>query len=307
MSEKLDELNKLFTSKNPEDVMRFYDHFDNAEQLISWMKDRPSAPMRIFEQKGKKDIVVVIPTANHNGKLANNCKKIFKGLQIVFVESNGPFFNYARSCNLGLKYASNYKPKWLVLSNDDIQKTEKISVVRSKILALDPNKVKLAVPVQVVNNSIQRNEVYLVKSNKLSFIYYSLLSLKYLGIMRVFFFCRLSKRLKLNYLVGGKHNSNRFFFKKVFKFILPSYFIIINSDFLKMKNLVFDETFVNGEEDTDLVLRNLSGIYKMDLTVTNVGNGGNSLGVGKIRNLRNISNRTYLNYKIFSKNYFIKV
>ena len=48
MPEELDELNKLFTSKNAEDVIKFYDHFDNAEQLIQWMKNRPSAPMKII-------------------------------------------------------------------------------------------------------------------------------------------------------------------------------------------------------------------------------------------------------------------
>ena len=82
MSEELDELNRLFTSKNVEDVIKFYDHFDTAEQLIEWMKNRPSAPMKIYEVEGEKDIVVVIPTANHEGELAKNCaNNIFKGQQ----------------------------------------------------------------------------------------------------------------------------------------------------------------------------------------------------------------------------------
>ena len=162
--------------------------------------------------------------------------------------------------------------------------------------------------VQVVNNSIQGNEVYLVKPNKFSFIYYFASSLKYLGIRNVFFFYRLSRRLKIKYLVGGKHNSNPLFFKRVFTFTMPTSFIIINPIvFKRNKSRFFDEVFVNGEEDTDLALRTLNSVYKTDLTVTTVGRGGNSLGRGKIRNLRNILSSAYLNYKIFSKNYFISV
>ena len=135
MPEELDELNRLFTSNSVEDVIKFYDHFENAEQLIEWMKNRPSAPMKIYEVEGEKDIVIVIPTANHEGELAKNCaNNIFKGQQIVFVESNGPFFNYARSCNYGLKYALKYNPKWIVLSNDDIQEIGSLESFSQKLI-----------------------------------------------------------------------------------------------------------------------------------------------------------------------------
>ena len=138
MPEELDELNRLFTSKNVDDVIKFYDHFDTPEQLIEWMKNRPGAPMKIYEVEGDKDIVIVIPTANHEGEFAKNCaNNIFKGQQIVFVESNGPFFNYARSCNYGLKYALRYKPSWVVISNDDITKIDPMSLLKNKLLNLN--------------------------------------------------------------------------------------------------------------------------------------------------------------------------
>ena len=134
MPEELDELNRLFTSKNVDDVIKFYDHFDKPEQLIDWMKNRPSAPMKIYEVEGEKDLVVIIPTNNHNGQFAKNCKDVFKGLQVVFVESNGPFFNYARSCNYGFKYALKYKPKWIILSGHDVSNIEDISNLKYNLL-----------------------------------------------------------------------------------------------------------------------------------------------------------------------------
>ena len=147
MPEELDELNRLFTSKNPEDVIRFYDHFDTAEQLIEWMENRPSAPMKIFEIEGDKDIVVVIPTADHNGELAKNCAdKIFKGQQIIFVESNGPFFNYSRSSNFGIKYSLKYGPEWIVLSNDDVDSSDDMNKLKLELSKIDKDDTSLVLP-----------------------------------------------------------------------------------------------------------------------------------------------------------------
>ena len=113
------ELNDLYTSKSVNDILRFYDYFHSSKQLIEWMKNRESGRAKIYEVKGKNDIIIVIPTTDHNGKFAQNCSKnIFKGMHIIFVESSGltdKYFNYARNVNKGLKYALKYKPKWVIL------------------------------------------------------------------------------------------------------------------------------------------------------------------------------------------------
>ncbi|WP_054854987.1 hypothetical protein [Vulcanisaeta sp. JCM 16161] len=70
---------------------------------------------------GDTEIVVIVPTADHDGIYARNIKEIFRGLHIIFVESRGPYFSYSYSCNAGFKYAlKKYKPKWFILSNDDM-------------------------------------------------------------------------------------------------------------------------------------------------------------------------------------------
>ena len=113
--------NILLTSNDPKKILEFYNGFDNRDQLIRWMKERPKGSTYIHEVEGDKDIVVVIPTANFNGIYAVNCREnIFKGLHIIFVENGGKddfYFNYAHSCNVGIKKAMDYNPKWVVVSN----------------------------------------------------------------------------------------------------------------------------------------------------------------------------------------------
>jgi len=80
--------------------------------------------------EGKKDIIVIIPTADFEGEYAKRCcEEIFKGLHIIFVVSGkgNNYFNYAHNCNVGINKAMEYNPKWVVLSNDDVVKIDEIS------------------------------------------------------------------------------------------------------------------------------------------------------------------------------------
>ena len=127
----IDYRNNFFNSDNLDKIIKFYNGFENRDQLIQWMKERPKGAAYIHEIEGDKDIIVVIPTADFNGKYARECREnIFKGLHIVFVESGGRgdfYFNYAHNCNVGIKKAMEYKPKWVVVSNDDMEMIDSIS------------------------------------------------------------------------------------------------------------------------------------------------------------------------------------
>src|SRR5207245_4938840 len=124
-------LNSQHIINNTKDLIKFYSSFEEPRSLIYWMKNRPSGRAIIQPVDGNRDIVVVIPTTDFNGKLARSCKEIFRGLQIVFVESGigDPYFNYSRNCNLGLSHALTYNPKWIVLSNDDVIQIDNISAL----------------------------------------------------------------------------------------------------------------------------------------------------------------------------------
>jgi hypothetical protein len=141
----MDYLNNLFMSNDPKDILRFYDFFDNRDQLIKWMKDRPKGNYRIVEfNRDENDIIVVIPTIDVNGKFAKTCRDdIFKGLLIIFVESGigNYYFNYAHNCNAGIKKAMEYNPKWIILSNDDMYKIDDVEVLVNELSKLDPEKI----------------------------------------------------------------------------------------------------------------------------------------------------------------------
>ena len=68
--------------------MEFYNGFEYRDQLKQWMKESPKGIATIHEVEGDKDIIVVIPTEDFNGKYAKECRdNKFKGLHMAFVES----------------------------------------------------------------------------------------------------------------------------------------------------------------------------------------------------------------------------
>jgi hypothetical protein len=284
MPEELDELNRLFTSKNVDDVIKFYDHFDTPEQLIEWMKNRPGAPMKIYEVEGDKDIVIVIPTANHEGEFAKNCaNNIFKGQQIVFVESNGPFFNYARSCNYGLKYALRYKPSWVVISNDDITKIDPMSLLKNKLLNLNGDIISA----KPTNNGHFRAS-YLVKSTAFFKIFNKLKRPSFDHIFSNFgilYFGRTYRHKVLDML----------FYKKINILPINSAFIIFSQKFLTSKNgEVFDEVCINSSEDLLMWLNNSTAKFVfIDMSIQDLV--GSSLGNLPARTFRDLNSLIYFN------------
>ena len=120
----VDYRNNYFIVDDPNKIIEFYNEFDNREQLINWMRERPKGSSNIHEIEGESDIVVAITTADFDGKYAIDCREsIFKGLHIIFVESGGRedfYFNYVHNCNVGIRKAMEYNPKWVVVSNDDV-------------------------------------------------------------------------------------------------------------------------------------------------------------------------------------------
>lgn len=295
MTEELDELNRLFTSKNVDDVIKFYDHFENAEQLIEWMKNRPSAPMKIYEVEGDKDIVIVIPTADHNGEYAKNCaNEIFKGQQIVFVESNGPFFNYARSCNFGLKYALGYYPKWIILSNDDVTKYDDFKKLRLQLSKLDSKSTDVAF---LKNNAFRPYDISSILVRETALLHF------FRKFSKNHYYQALKDKFNLQLDVIGKRRLlkrfNSFFYHNLKQFYDFFDFIIISSDYLSSCNEFFDSIFINGYEDhfRSYILANENRAESfVDFNIGSVG--GYTLGSNYIRKLREIVPLIYFNYAI---------
>ena len=308
----VDYRNNLFTSNEPEKILEFYNGFDNRDQLIQWMKERPKGSSYIHEVEGHKDIIVVIPTADFNGKYAINCREnIFKGLHMVFVESGGKgdfYFNFAHNCNVGIRRAMEYNPKWIVVSNDDIDKvsdTENL-VQNLKTLEKDENDV-----------------IFLKHSNG----YHSTPVRLYYGSTNTYFRFLLRKLFLTDPIlsIGSKltftliDTSNRShprlaFYDRIKLIIFRSLFLtyskvsfyqigafgILSSQLIqKLASNIYDETYINGSEDIDLSLRLLSCAAKISFIDFKINFlVGETLGRGISRDLRSVVGRIYLFYKV---------
>ncbi|MFP3257760.1 MAG: hypothetical protein RXO36_08165, partial [Candidatus Nanopusillus acidilobi] len=248
-----DYLNSFFTSNNPEDIIKFYSFFRDRDSLIKWMKDRPKGHYDIIEVEGNKDIIVVIPTADFNGKFAKACRDdIFKGLHMIFVQSGGRedyYFNYAHNCNAGIKKAMEYNPKWIVLSNDDMYKIDDVEVLKNELRKLNHENIDVVLldpPKKLIigKPTIIRTILY--------FIYNKNLRNK-IRIEKYF-----KKKFKLNnyYTIIGGDGLDVILFKYLYTFLPVGYYgylFIFSSKMLKNYSAnLFDETYINGSEEADL-------------------------------------------------------
>ena len=296
---KVDELNRLYNSNNPNDIIKFYGNFNTPEELIGWSRSRPHGRAKIYTVKGDTDIVVVIPTADRHGKYAKNCEKeIFKGQQIVFVESGGrddPYFNYARNCNIGLRYALRYKPKWIILSNDDVYKIDDLSVLKNSLYKINSSKFQV-VYTQHKPDYYHSFPIELVKRNFRSRIFKTIFYKNQNEIEK------LLDKYNIKYIISGAKNPLKrlirriVYFPAILKFRNVGDFTIFSTNFIKERNgKLFDEGFISDLEDAYLSM----GLTKTTILRFIIGSHvGNILGRGEKRGLKDVFNLVYLNKKL---------
>jgi hypothetical protein len=294
----VDYRNNYFTSDDPNKIIEFYNGFENRDQLIQWMRERPKGVANVHEVEGDKDIIVVIPTADFNGKYARECREnIFKGLHMVFVESGGKgdfYFNYAHNCNVGIRKAMEYNPKWVVVSNDDMVHID--------------NPLKLKLELGKTNND---NEVIFVKptqyhSNELLILRLRNIYFTRIKLSKKHFYSDFLMKFSIRYSTAIKDFgglSSRFYyliyFKKVYLIRRIGSFGIFSKKFItKLDNKLFDETYINHQEDDDLslkILLNNAKIANIDYFVGDIMGG--TLAKGEIRKLRSLASQVYFESK----------
>lgn len=298
---QLDDLNKLFLSNDIKNLFKFFDCFSGIMDLVNWMKERPKQMPQIIVNDSNSDIVVVVPTRDVNSKFALNCRdNIFKGITKIFVESKkptDPFFNFSFSVNEGVKEAMKMKPKWIIISNDDMYKIDSPEVLLSELSSLDHTCLN-----SVFTNPLGDYHSYrrmLATPNKL----YSIITNVHPNRLR-------KKRMNLwnkfdihyiDALYGGPSGlmSKLTYTNKILHLLTGSFFIISSTFAESRKNMILDDTFINGGEDTDLSLRLSDNLSKIGFIKYRIGDIiGGSLGNNWIRITRNVVNEAYLNYKI---------
>ena len=293
----VDYRNNYFTSDDTNKIIEFYNGFDNRDQLIQWMKERPKGIATIKEVEGEKDVIVVIPTADFNGKYAKECREnIFRGLHIVFVESGGKvdfYFNFSHNCNVGIRKAMEYNPKWIVLSNDDMYKVDDITILKTYLMELSSKEASVVFTCT--------EGLYHSRLVALSFRTYRrrlILILKgRLERRRLYF----EKKFNIKYTIGSTFGFYKLIYKPRFQVKYTGNFAIFSNGLVrKYISVMFDEVYINGSEDIDL-----SWKFKVDHIVErcvkyNIGDyiGGTIGSYNTTRRLRGLLNDTYLNLKI---------
>ena len=292
----VDYRNNYFTSNDPEKIIEFYNGFENRDQLIQWMKERPNGTHTIYEVEGDNDIIVVIPTADYNGKFAKECREnIFKGLYIIFVESGGRgdfYFNYARNCNVGIKKAMEYNPKWVVVSNDDAFKIDDVDALVNGLTKLDNKKYDTVFTLPPSRYHSHRESIG--KRNLVRSLFYSTYDSSH----------RIRKKIEdkynINYMIRPGKGMSKIMLNNVENIILTQAFGIFSPNFLrKFTNGPYDLVYINNIEEFDLSYELNKEERRLGYINYRVGDYvGTSLGNGKDRWMRSLASEVYFNFKL---------
>ncbi|WP_188681481.1 glycosyltransferase family 2 protein [Thermogymnomonas acidicola] len=297
----VDYRNSYFMSNEPEKILEFYDGFDNRDELIRWMKERPKGVANLYEVEGRKNIIVVIPTADFNGRYARNCREeIFKGLHMIFVESGefpDPYFNFAHNCNVGIIRAMEYDPEWIVVSNDDMYKISPIEELEEELHRIENTEVYLVMT--KYPGELHSLTEYVGTS---TFIRKAIMSLspKYRQKYKI------EKKFGLRVLTwrdwyGGL--TSRLLYKEMFHLKATYSFGIISGYYASIfQGCVFDETYQNGMEDIDLSFRVQKSPGRVSFVNYQIGSySASTMGTGEFRWLRDLSNKLYFQEKLFGE------
>ena len=290
----VDYRNNYFTSDDPNKIIEFYNGFENRDQLIQWMKERPKGIANIHEVSGDKDIVVVIPTADINGKFAKECREnIFKGLHIVFVESGGRgdfYFNFAHNVNVGIRKAMEYIPKWVVVSNDDMVKIDDISVLIDQLERIDNHRYMTV----YTEPSTHHSTPSAVTRPRLT----RTMLFKLLGRNRRYQLI-FEKKFCINFFLTPVSGYWKLFFKQVSGRQVTSLadIGIFSAELLRVEHDLYNETFVNSAEDFELSIRLAPMVNDIKIIHYRIGSYiGLTLGNDINRRLRELGGQSYLNY-----------
>ena len=305
--------NNYFTSNDPNKIIEFYNSFQNRDQLIQWMKERPKGVANIYEVAGDKDIIVVIPTADFNGKYAKECKEnIFNGLHIIFVESGGRgdfYFNIAHNINVGIRKAMEYNPKWVVVSGDDMIKVDEPEVLISQLKNIDNES--FGMPYIEPPNAYSSKIEYICEKRKFAIAFDKLINK-----LKTQNFCANITEFKGRYSIieGPPYLCNnvkcklfriyaRLAYRRIRKYRDFVSFGIFSTKMIKelLEKYVnlFDDNFVNACEDWDLSIRISMLRYREVPIKFRIGIMiGKTLGTGTERMLRNVAGFNLFSFKV---------
>jgi len=181
-----------------------------------------------------------------------------------------------------------YNPKWVVLSNDDMVKIDKISslikepdgINSVKTMAVCRSRSKEANRARIGHPKRLRNFLFRMRDS------YTRSLLTY------------EKKFDIRFFVEGLKFPWNHLFRNLLEVRAISDFAVLSSDLFRDYSTLYDETFINGGEDIDLSIR----LYLIKINYVLLYYRISSIGVGTIgsknRMLKDIINLAYLNSKL---------
>lgn len=323
-----DDKELLYENLNRDTFLDFYNSFNSVIDLIKFLRSRKRPEINIFRvvSDESSEITAVIPTSTIKNKLVKLQIEKFRGVNLVFVESSGPYFNFSHSMNAGIDEAIRLNSKYIMLSNDDVFPTEDLSYFQKEVVKNDMN-YDILIPTIVDNKGFlsPRQKVfsqtrlieYMISKNIMRFIYTSEFfshCRSLLGKLDIYSSHDILKYIILRdqdpLISKNRINQADIILERVFEKLNPPLIEFHNIQpvsFIKadiLKGEKFDETFVNGGEDTDLSIRLANKGVKVGYIQNRFQNiGGYSMGQNIERFLKNtIPEILILGYKL--KKYF---
>ena len=290
----------LFNGKKI-DLLKFYFRIHNSESIKEFLKNYPQGEIKIYKYLGDEtnETVFVIPTSDSNNSYARYLRNHLNKENIVFAESSGPQFNYSKSVNKGIMEALKIGPDKIIICNDDIEFIDSIEVLKKEIN--ENADVSAMTPNQYLGRNFYHGEIFSVFENrtKTSSVFDEVkyrAHLKFKNALTYSFLIPLllkdiKYRVKIEPL---SYKTNLSFLYRLVNF--SDFGIFDASIFKKMK---FEETYINGCEDYDFVLRlNKLGIIIKKIRPVIKSLGGASLKHTNERELRNLLNEVTLSNRI---------
>ena len=305
----LRDYDELWYSQNIPTLMKLIKVSPDINDLFTYMANRNKSPVRIhkYRDNGRDDVVFVVPSADINNKTSSNLRKQISNFPSIFVESSGPDFNYAKSCNTGILEAIKEGFKWIIVCNDDIIFKDNPIKLLEFIENGEENSVMTPRNGKNEDKAYHGEEFTVFKANALLLgltVYNSKWSfegnkINWSYVTSYFknfpFFLR-----QMKYVVGVNNTATSF--RKISsqitgKFVNFADFGIFPADVLR--RFQFDETFWNGSEDYDLALRlhkNKIEIRKVNFNIESIGSA--SLGKSGRKHVLTLLDTLYLSHKL---------
>lgn len=273
-------LESLWSNDSLDKVLEFYKEIKSVSEMVKFSAGRKPSDIKIIRRGDfNSDLKFIIPTMDHNSQQCKMLEKKYEGYGILFIESSGKLFNYAKSVNAGISaILDDDVTEITIISNDDIMiSSSALHVLKSirrtgeSVYCLKPQEQNYSgEKVEISVSSPWEKFFEMIQARIYGFKYHasliSALNNKKINYTRAFFPEFLFHRFLM---IGSKPLTG--------ELVNFADFGIFKTSILRENR--FDETFINGWEDWDLSYRlKQRGIEILPLDMTFIRNAHSSIG-----------------------------